>query len=323
MIWLAILLFVLGIAMSAIFSGSETGFYRASRIRLVLDALEGDPISRALVVLVNYPSLFLATSLVGTNLAHYTISLSTVLGMEAILVESGHWGELIASLVLTPVVFVYGDLVPKNLFLHAPNRLLRVIGPVYLLFVVLFLPVAGVLWAVDRLLSRLGRTTPQRVRLVIARRELRRVMEEGHEEGILHPAQQELAQGIFTLAKEPVAKYLIPLAVVSRARSDMSKDDVLRLARRLQLVAVPVEEASSQRRLLGYLRVAELKIHPGEDLSPMRPLVEIPQTDTYINALTKLHAARESMAVVVDAQGKTLGLLTAQRLRQPLFGAGT
>ena len=66
MIWIAVpVLAIVGLFLSAFFSGSEIAFYRATRLRLVLDALAGDRISRGLVWLTNHPSIFVATTLVG------------------------------------------------------------------------------------------------------------------------------------------------------------------------------------------------------------------------------------------------------------------
>ena len=60
--------------LSAYFSGTETGFYRASRIRLLLDGLGGDMFAQMLLRLTNNPTLFVATTLVGNNLANFLVS---------------------------------------------------------------------------------------------------------------------------------------------------------------------------------------------------------------------------------------------------------
>ena len=59
-------------------------------------------------------------------------------------------------------------------------------------------------------MARWLRVSPEPVRSILARRELRRVLEEGHEAGILHPAQRSLAQGIFAVAGRPVEQFLVP-----------------------------------------------------------------------------------------------------------------
>ena len=76
MIPFGLTLLAVGVFLSAFFSGSETGFYRASRFRVVLSALDGDRIAKRLLWLVNNPSLFVATTLIGNNVANYlTLSL--------------------------------------------------------------------------------------------------------------------------------------------------------------------------------------------------------------------------------------------------------
>ena len=91
----------------------------------------------------------------------------------------------------------------------------------------------------------------------LARRELRRVLREGREAGILLPAQQNLARGIFAKAQQPVGNLAVPLRGLPRARSNMSREDILGLARRYRIAEVVVEDTSAEK-LVGYLRVMEL-----------------------------------------------------------------
>ena len=152
--WVLALLLV-GLCLSAFFSGSETGFYRVGRVRLALDARQGDPIAKALLWLTNNPSLFVATTLVGNNIANYVTSLAIVLATRALIGESNSLAEMIAPIAAAPFVFVYGELLPKNMFYLAPNRLLRLAGPIFLVFVVAFAPIAMVLGFLGWLLQLL------------------------------------------------------------------------------------------------------------------------------------------------------------------------
>ncbi len=114
---------IVGLLLSAFFSGSETGFYRVARLRLALDGRSGDPIARLLLWLANRPPLFVATALIGNNLANCLTSLAVLLATRALI--SGHVvAELVAPVLAAPFVFVYGELLPKKLFFRAPNRLL-------------------------------------------------------------------------------------------------------------------------------------------------------------------------------------------------------
>lgn len=318
MIVIAVGLAVLGLFLSALFSGSEMGFYRAGRVRLVLDALGGDPVARGLAWLTNRPSLFVATVLVGNNMANYLVSAAVVIAAQLISGTSGHGAELVAPLLLAPVLFVYGELLPKDLFLKAPNRLLRAAGPLLLVFVVLFLPISLLLWALNRLLASLVGESSEPVRLTLARRELQRVLDEGHEAGILHAAQRALAQGIFALANEPVGRRAASLDSLPRARADMTKPEILALAKRHGLAELLVQQTDGDREVVGYLRVVDLTLDPSNRVEPRR-LLTIPETETHIAALARMEEAGEGWARVVDASGKTLGILTAKSLREPLF----
>jgi CBS domain containing-hemolysin-like protein len=213
-------------------------------------------------------------------------------------------------------------LLPKNLFLHAPYRLLRAGGPLFFVFLVLFLPISGLLWGLNRILAWFVRESPEQVRLTLARHELQRILEEGHAAGILHPSQRSLAQVIFATASLPVTRVAAPLRDVPRAREDMSAAEILRLARRYRISTVAVEGPRPDRELIGYVRVADLALGDARTLGSLRRLVEIPADDTYIVALTRMQSADASLARVVDARGQTVGILTAQNLREPLFRIG-
>lgn len=319
MIWTALILGAAGLFLSAFFSGSETGFYRAARIRLVLDALGGDWISWWLVWLTNRPSMFVATCLVGNNVANYTTSLAIVIATNW-LIQSESWlAELLGPIVLAPVLFVYGELMPKYLFLHAPNRLLHRGGALFLAFTALFLPISALLWLLNRTLARLLGESPEKVRLRIARRELQGILEEGHEVGILYPVQKKLASSIFDSADHTVRRYMAPLSEVARAHADMSRSDILGLASRLNLSEVPIEDPGFQKELTRYVRVIDLALSGMEDTGVVRPMIAISAEVAPIEALIRMHTEQENMARVVDAEGRAIGILYASRLRRQLL----
>jgi CBS domain containing-hemolysin-like protein len=323
MIWFALGLGLIGLFLSAFFSGSETGFYRVTRIRLVLDALGGDWIARGLLWLANRPSLFIANSLVGNNLANYLTSLAIVLAAQTAFSAGDHVVELVAPLAFAPILFVYGELLPKNLFLHAPNRLLRQGGPLFLIFVPLFFPVSVILLGINRALSTLVAESPETVRLKIARRELRRLLAEGHELGIIRPAQRELAQGIFSVAKHPVSNYVVSHGQFPRAGENTAKREVRRLARQYRMPTVLVTDVEHPGRVVGYVRVIDLDLDSSSERVPVRPLLRISHTQNHLDALMRLHSQNESLAEVTDEEGRALGILTAHGLRNPLFRGST
>jgi putative hemolysin len=164
--------------------------------------------------------------------------------------------------------------------------------------------------------------SPERVRLTLARRELQQALDEGHEVGLLHPAQRELARGISAVAALPVLQYAEPPANVPRAHGDMNREEIRTLARRFRIAEVPVEATDGTQELIGYVRVIDVSLTPHADSYPLCPFLEIPATDTHIEALMRMHASNEPLARVVDAEGVTVGILSAAQLHEPLFRGG-
>lgn len=317
MMWLIALLLAVGLLLSALFSGSETGFYRVTRVRLLLGGLDGDRISHWLLRLTNHPALFVATVLVGNNLASYLTSLSIVLLVEQI--SDGSSGpKLIATLAASPLVFVYCELLPKQLFYRAPNRLLRRTGPLLLFFTVAFAPIAALLWLVGRFFESLVGQTLLHVRLVLARKELQQVLQEGQEAGLLHPAQRELTQQLFANGTQNVMKFAVPLNHLPSVALGTPKAQALRLAARRKSPIVTVRDPKS-RRLTGYVRVIELLLRSEPDVTAARPLPRIPRTENQLAALIQLQSHQAAVAIVEDLHGNPLGLLLAEELTEPLF----
>ena len=151
--------------------------------------------------------MFVATTLVGNNLANYATSLAVVMGTERLVPGGGMLATIIAPIVISPVVFVLGELLPKNLFFEAPNRLLKRFAPPLLICTCLFAPITLLLWLFSRLLQMVTNTSPQDIRLTLARRELAELLTEGHEAGILQPAQQSLAQALLFVAGQRGEKF--------------------------------------------------------------------------------------------------------------------
>ena len=317
LIWTLALL-LLGIFLSAFFSGSETGFYRASRVRIVIASLDGDRMSKALVKLINNPALFVATTLIGNNVANYVTSLAIVLLARQTQVSGV--GEMLAPILLSPMLFVYGELLPKNLFYQAPNFLLRLAAPLFLFFAVLFWPVAAVLWAMSWMLERLLGQSPEKIRLTLARKELQEVIEEGLEAGILHPTQRHLAQSFFLVAAQTVGEFCQPLGRCPSVSKKASAAAVKKLARNRQLADVPVYE-TTKSNIVGYVRTIELLVDTTKQKASdvLRELRRIQSTELVGEAILQMQANRETLLLVVDANGKKLGLLSIDQLTDPLL----
>jgi CBS domain containing-hemolysin-like protein len=226
--------------------------------------------------------------------------------------------ETAAPLMLSPLIFVYCELLPKQLFFQAPNRLLRRSGPLLLLFAVLFSPVAAILWVLGWLVERALGQTPLRVQLALAGKELQRVLREGEQAGILHTAQRNLAQRVFDHAAENIQTRVTPLNRVLAVPLGAKAATAYHLARRQKSAVIPVHEPGGHR-LIGYTRLIDLRLANADRVDSVRPLPRIARTESHLGALMQLQAAKADAALVEDRSGQVVGLVFASQLTESLF----
>ncbi len=311
MIW-AILLFTISMTLSAFFSGSETGMYRVSRTRLVLDGLSGSLASKGLVWLLNHPAIFVATTLVGNNVANYLVSLSIIMGISAMFSEA-ETAELLGPVLMTPVVFVFGELLPKYLFFHAPYRLLKVVRPFLLAATVLFAPVSIVLGLLGNVLRLITGQAPFRLRLTMARGELDQLLRAGHEAGILAAGQRSLAQNLFEVGNQAAISFGVPPERLSIVDAPVDAATARHQARRRNHPIVLVRRAG---RIVGFLRYADLFVDPPV-LKP-KPVIRGKVADRHLRVLLRLYDRGSDVAVLYDERGDMRCVVTRRQLLQPL-----
>lgn len=314
---LIFLCFFAGLAINMLCSGCETGFFRVTRIRLVVESLSGSWIARWLLYLVNNPSLYVATALLGNNVAQYLISFSLLLATN-LWFGGSEKVELIAPMLLTPMLFVYGDLLPKSLFYHAPNRLLSIFGWPFLLLTIVASPVLVILGGIFQVLQRLLGDSPVRTRLSLARKELQDVLEQGQEAGILQPSQRLLAQNLFAIAAQPISQHCLPVTRTAYVRLGQSREDALYAARRHQSPTIIVLDAAT-RRPAGYVYAVDLYLQDQEKVTRVLPMPSIKPNRSVLDTVIFLQSQRAEMACVEDEQQGVIGFVQLSGLLKPLL----
>ncbi len=313
----AFLLFLFGLMLSAFFSGSETGLYRVSRTRLVLDGLSGSAAARGMVWLLNHPSIFVATTLVGNNVANFLTSLAIVMAVTRQL-GPGSSAELIGPMMMTPIVFVLGELLPKYLFYHAPYRLISATRPFLLAATVLFAPVASILALLGSGLQMITGQTPFRLRLAMARGELDQVLRDAHAAGILAAGQRILAQNLFDVGNRSANSFAVSVdrMTIVDAATDGTVDlpAARELARRRNHSIVLVRRSDE---IVGFLRYVDL--WQREPRRGLRTVVHGKTGDRHLSLLLRLYDAASDVAVLADERGDIRSVVTRRQLWQPLI----
>jgi len=314
----ALLLFVFGIWLSAFFSGSETGFYRASAVRLSIDAHVGDSRAARLLWFIEKPSYFVATMLVGNNVANYLTTLAVALAVATVTTSTSNGMEILSTLCISPVIFILGELVPKNLYYRAPlNFLYRDVGKLiffYRLFLIISFPL---IW-ISKLFERFGTNNRLKLELVLGRNRLVQVLNQGHREGLLTNIQSRLVDGLLHTASETAADSAIPLHRVLGVSCTSSREDILDYARKFGVSSVILHQENQPDQWFAYVRVIDLVATRQPIAALIKTMPRVTGNASKLEAMMTLRNASRSLAVCVQ-EDKTIGILTERGLVEQLF----
>ena len=311
-------LFLVGMRLSAFFSGSETGFYRLSIPRLRIDAHAGDRIAQRLLWFARNPSYFVATTLVGNNVANYLTTLAIGLGTVTVIHASPGWVEVLATLLLSPLVFVWGEVIPKNLYYRAPMFFLRRDCAWFMFFLRLFLPVSLPLIGMTKLFERLRHSTEATLEFVLGRKLLVQVLSQGSQQGILTNVQGRLVHGLLHTAAQPIIGSITPADRVLGVDESTSREKILVYAREYGVASVAVKRKGSAEDWYGYVRAVDVAISQRPLAKLIRTMPVLSPSVSKLQALLTIQQAAEAYGVVCD-NGKVLGTVSERGLVEQLI----
>lgn len=325
--WLSLCLVC--VVFSGIFSGAETGMYSVSRLRLSVAAHRR---SRAAVTLQNLladRSTLLSTILLGTNVANYLAPVCLVMlmlrtnwpGRHGDLSETR--AELYTTLILTPVIFIFGEMVPKNIFQRHADRYMLSLSSVLSVSRWLFQKTG--LISVQQHLSdfmlRRLKSPPAAAAIKGSRVEMYQLLHEGAAEGNLTRTQIAMLESAHKLSSTPVATVMVPLARVIMLEAESKRSQIGAILRLSRHARMPVYQGD-RRRVVGLVHLLDIiDAPPGKGVSEvMWTIVKLTPRTTVLDALSVLQKERRRMAAIEDASGRCIGIVTVKDLVEELVG---
>lgn len=311
---------LLGLAGSALCSGLETGAYSANRVRLHLMEHAGDAGAKRLRRLLEKPTALLASLLVGNNIANY-------LQATALTVITSYWGFSDAGvivfnvLIVTPIIFVFCETVPKDIFAAHADRLMPRLSPV-LTAMVAVLRGVGVLPLIDWL----GRRTAFSARtgdeaLAQPRHQFELLVKEGVGDGMMSDEQSAIVDRVLDFADLRVGEEMTPWNKVVRVGIDEPPARLWRLAESSSISRFPATDAAG--RVVGVVSLYDALRHTPETAPPIAKLVKpAPVFDHEITLREALARMRndQSPIAIVTRNGRPAGIVTFKDLVEPITG---
>lgn len=311
------LLLTLCVLASAIYSGSEIGMYSLSRTRLDIEARQGSWSARVTRRLVSSDTALLITILIGNNVA---MELSTHVAGELLpkRAGSGFERELYVALFLTPILFFFGEALPKDLFRQRPHRLVALSAPLLVLSRVLFWPLERLMRGLSFLLERTFGLESEGVARNPGRESVLTFLAEGKRSGVLPEHAEVLAHNALKLRSIPISRAMRPWSDVKVVNLAGDEDPYSRVARS-NFSRLPVLTADGS--VAGYLHQLDVLARgPGEAiLESLRPLPALPAETPVDRALARLRVSGQRVAVVGSAD-QPVGIVTLKDLLEEISG---
>ncbi|MAE46044.1 MAG: hypothetical protein CMJ86_04040 [Planctomycetes bacterium] len=311
----ALLLCLLG---SALYSGSETALYGLSRVHLELQADGGRPLARILHWLVQSDGPLLVTILVGNNLM-----LELASGLTDNLVGGGQSNPAVVALIVTavlaPTVFLFGEVLPKELFRRRPHRMLGAATPLLIVSRIVFWPVERVLTGVIWILGRMFGLGAGRPVLLRGRSAVASYLEEGARQGTLPPRAADLARNAMGLRSSPVERCMTPWAQVECLQADSSESE--RLAVLTDAVHSRLPVVGQDGTVRSYVHLLEVlgAASKTDLMGHLRPLMALEPQTPIASALLSMRGGGRRMALV-GSLDKPLGLVALKDLVEEITG---
>ena len=313
------------LVLSGFFSGSETALTAASRVRLHAFEQDGDKRASLVNKIREKKDRMIGALLLGNNLVNI---LASALATSVLIKIFGEAGVVYATLVMTMLVLIFAEVLPKTYALHHADTMSMVIAPYIRVVIWLFAPVTeAVTWIVRFVLKLFGHDVDKVA--AGSHLELIRGVIEMHQ-GPEQETQQQRAmlRSILDLADVTVEEIMIHRKNVVMMDADQSIEDLVLEILECPYTRVPLYRGS-QDNIIGVVHVKEMlrELHKAKgktskiDLNDvLQKIWFVPETTTLFDQLQAFRDRKEHFAIVVDEYGSIMGIVTLEDILEEIVG---
>ncbi|HEV8437018.1 MAG TPA: hemolysin family protein [Methylomirabilota bacterium] len=310
---------VLALLVTALFSAAEMSFIAANRLRLRHLAEEGNRNAARYLESFKQPERLLATAMMGVTIAHITAS---SVATWALVPALGNSAALVVTLALTPLMLVFGEVIPKAVAREwATALILRLFGVMELASKILLPLNWGANAVVGWTLVLLGHRRTS-TRQFVSREELKILLQLEPEETDVTTSEAEMIDKIFDLGETAVREVMVPMVDVAALPETATPEECVRLITERGFSRIPIF-ADRIFNVVGVVTAMDL-LRSGaaaaDVRSLMRPATYVPETKRIDDLLREMQKARLQLAVVVDEYGAAVGIVTVEDIVEEVVG---
>lgn len=321
------ILAILGlIGVSGFFSGSETALTAASRARM--HSLETSGESRAGTVssLIERRDRLIGALLVGNNLVNI---LASALATSVLLSIFGDSGVALATLIMTMLLVVFAEVLPKSWAISNPDRFAMTVAPVVKLFVLVVGPLSSFInWFVRKIMALFGVTFAAETSMLSAHEEIRGAVDLLHREGSVIKDDRDRLGGVLDLGELEVSDVMIHRTSMRMINADDTPEASVRAVLDSPYTRMPIWRGSMEN-IIGIVHAKDvLRALADAANEPQRiDVVKIaqkpwfvPDTTSVPDQLNAFLRRKAHIAIVVDEYGEVEGLVTLEDILEEIVG---
>ena len=269
--------------------------------------------------MLSEPEKFLSTTLVGTNLS--VVAASAI--FTGIIMENlGQNFEWVTTVVLAPIILIFGEIIPKTVFRIAADKVTPVVCLPLWFFMKIFGPVVtGVSFIAKVILRPFIRKKDIKKSPFVTREELRYLIQESEKGGAVQSHERAMIYRIFDFGKKRVSNIMVPLKDIISIEVGESVTRLIELSKEHGFSRIPVYEGRPDN-IIGFLNIYDILWGEKADLirDLLRPVLYVNKNDIADSVLLGLQLNVRQAAVVKDEAGRNVGFVTVKDLLDEVVG---
>ena len=325
-LWLAASIVAVSLLLSAFFAGAETAFTAASRARMLALENAGDARARLVNAILASRERFIGAMLIGYNIVAIGASAFTTSVLTTLFGKSG---VLYATGVMSVLVIIFAEVLPKTLAINKPDSAALVMARPVAFAVALLGPAALAIEALVRgMLRPFGVRIGERQTILSATDEIRGQVALLHREGGVAKAERDMLGGLLDLSDLTVSEVMVHRTKMRTIDADLPSEEIVRAVLASPYTRMPLWRGTTEN-IVGVLHAKDLLRAldaAGGDASGLR--VEalaletwfVPDTTSLRDQLKAFLTKKTHFALVVDEYGEVMGLVTLEDILEEIVG---
>ncbi len=306
--------------LSSFFSSAETAFMTVNKVKMKALADSGNKGAKTVLDICEDAQRLLSAILIGNNIVNLsasalmTVYVTEVFGSSVIGIGTG---------VLTLVVLIFGEIIPKTIATAYAENLALVYSKIILFIMAIMKPLSFVINGIATVILKLIRVDTTN-KQAMTETELKTYVDVSHEDGVIESGEKEIIYNVFDFSDAHAKDIMIPRIDMCCVSSDADFNEVMRVFREDMYTRIPVFDGSEQDNIIGLINVKDLVLIQDKENFKIKDYLrkayytyEFKKT---ADLLMEMREKSQNVAFVLSEYGTTVGMITLEDLLEEIVG---